>query len=78
MFKVDQIYTCVMSRCIVGNFVLSNPAIFFCLDILYWGGWSSTSLFVHLSIRKQLSDRDAILICSECFSSCLRPGLFTA
>lgn len=78
MFKVNKIYACVISHCIVGNFVLRDPAISFSLDILYWSSRSSTSLCVHLSIRKQLFDRDAMLIGSECFSSCLRPGLFTA
>ena len=71
-------YACVMSRCIVGDFVSSDPAISFCLDAVYWGGWSSVSLFVHSSIRKQVSDGDAMWTCSRCFPGCPRPGSFAA
>lgn len=54
-------YTCILSRCIVGDFISSDLTISFCLDVVYWGGWSFTSLLVNLSITKQMSDRDVIL-----------------
>ena len=57
----------------VGNYVSADLVIHFCLDAMYWGGWASASLLVNVSdvsIEKQMSDGDTMLIGSECF-----PGL---
>ena len=72
MLEVDWIYACVISRCIISNFVLSDLAIFLYLDAVYWGSWLSTSLFIYLSIKKHMSDRNIMWTYSCCFLSCLQ------
>ena len=57
----------------VGDFVLGDLIISFCLDAIYWGGWAFASLLINISdvfIKKQMFDEDTILTGSECF-----PGL---
>lgn len=57
---------------------LSNQATFFCLDVLYWDGWASLSLFVYLFIKKQMSNRNAIWSCFGCILGCPQLDLFGA
>lgn len=45
---------------------------------MYWGGLASASLFVHLSVVKQMSDGDAMWTFSGYFPGCLRPRLIGA
>lgn len=55
---------------------LNNPRISFCLDAAYWNNWAFVSLFVYLSIGKQISNKDTIWTCSRCFLCYLGPGSF--
>ena len=54
----------------------SCPAICSCLDAGYSDSRESTSLSVHLSVGKQVSDKNVIWTYSRCFSCCLRLSSF--
>lgn len=68
-------YACVMSQCILGKFVSSDPAIFLYFDAVYWGSWSTAFLFIHLSIKKEVSNGDVMWTCFCCFLGCLQSHL---
>lgn len=62
----------------IGNFISSNLAISFYLNAFYQSSWSFASLFVYLSIRKQMSDKEIIWTYFYCFLGCLRSRLTNA
>lgn len=68
----------LLSACSTRQLFSNSPGISFNLNAAYWGSWASASLFVHSSIRKQMSNRDVMWTCFRCFPCCLRLGSLAA
>lgn len=67
-------YACILSFYMVGNFILKDLVIFFCLNAVYWGDQISVFLVIKvsdISIKKQISDKDTMFTSSRYFSGFL-------
>lgn len=68
----------LLSACLTKRLFSNSSGISFCPDVAYWDNWASASLFVYLSIEKQMSDGNAIWTYFRYFLYCLWPGSFAA
>lgn len=68
-------YAYVIFFYIIGNFILGNLIIFFCLDAIYQGGQVFVFLLINISnisIKKQISNRNIILTSFKYFLDLLQ------
>lgn len=68
----------LLSACLTKQLFSNSLEVFFCPDVTYWDSWVSTLLFVHLFIRKKMSNENVMWTCSRYFLCCLWPDLFIA